>query len=408
MCQVRHSSPAHPSGGQLMAHAVPSSRLHSMPSRRNASKTNHSLRGRVGLAASRRVLLTLAAATLLLGCSGPDISGADGGTASKSDLTACERDRLAAALGLIDGAEPSLPLDPADEPLADIARDICALDGGASGPAAAPDTGVRTPAQERDAALPAALVRAPALFDPSDAPPGIDEALDNLWVACGQGSAAACNALLYESSAGSDYEAFAFSCGGRENLHCNVAARRTRRRRRLAGRRIRTHLAAPGEHPRTGRLVGGVRGGKQPRVCAARAVRTGGIGICQLRLDLRRSHHPRLCAARRRRRRSACASRAIAARPAARRRRVPGSAVGALRRRRCDGMPRLGHLRTARKRLRALRPVMRLAGGPRLRPTVRRALRRLSPGPERPVSEASLSGKHRAKPWPEWPVSPIA
>ncbi len=193
-----------------------------MPSRRNASKTNHSLRGRVGLAASRRVLLTLAAATLLLGCSGPDISGADGGTASKSDLTACERDRLAAALGLIDGAEPSLPLDPADEPLADIARDICALDGGASGPAAAPDTGVRTPAQERDAALPAALVRAPALFDPSDAPPGIDEALDNLWVACGQGSAAACNALLYESSAGSDYEAFAFSCGGRENLHCNV------------------------------------------------------------------------------------------------------------------------------------------------------------------------------------------
>ena len=39
---------------------------------------------------------------------------------------------------------------------------------------------------------------------------------------CGQGSASACNALLYESPEGSDYEAFAFSCGGRENLHCSV------------------------------------------------------------------------------------------------------------------------------------------------------------------------------------------
>ena len=193
-----------------------------MPSGRDARKTTHSLRGRVGLAASRRLLLTLAAATLLLGCSGSDISVADGGTASESDLTACERDRLAAALGLIDAAELSLPLEPADEPLADIARDICALDSGASGSAATPDTRVRTPAEERDAALPAALVRAPALFDPSDAPPGTDEALDELWVVCGQGSAAACNALLFESPAGSDYEAFAFSCGGRENLHCNV------------------------------------------------------------------------------------------------------------------------------------------------------------------------------------------
>ncbi len=171
----------------------------------------------------RRVIAACAAAVLLSAAcsgSGPPAGGDD--SPGDGDLTACERDRLAAALGLIDAAELSLPLDPADEPLADIARDICALDSGASGSAATPDTRVRTPAEERDAALPAALVRAPALFDPSDAPPGIDEALDDLWVACGQGSAAACNALLYESSAGSDYEAFAFSCGGRENLHCGV------------------------------------------------------------------------------------------------------------------------------------------------------------------------------------------
>ena len=190
-----------------------------MPSCRNASKTTNSLRGRVGLAASRWVLLTLAAATLLAGCSGSDVSGADGGTASESDLTACERARLAAALGV---TELSLPLDPADEPLADIARDICALDSGDAGGIVPVDTRLLSPADERDATLPAALVRAPALFDPSDAPPGTDEALDELWVVCGQGSAAACNALLFESPAGSDYEAFAFSCGGRENLHCNV------------------------------------------------------------------------------------------------------------------------------------------------------------------------------------------
>ena len=31
--------------------------------------------------------------------------------------------------------------------------------------------------------------------------------------------------------------------------------------------------------------------------------------------------------------------------------------------------------------------------------------KRLSPGPERPVSAANKSGKRRAKPWPERPVS---
>ena len=171
----------------------------------------------------RQVLAVCAAAVVLsAACSGTGPASSGSESSGGDDLTACERERLAAALGLYDAAELSLPLDPADEPLADIARDICALDSSAPGSAAPADTEVRSPAQQRDAALPAALVRAPAVFEPGDAPPGDDPALDELWVVCGQGSASACNALLYESPAGSDYEAFAFSCGGRENLHCSV------------------------------------------------------------------------------------------------------------------------------------------------------------------------------------------
>ncbi len=158
---------------------------------------------------------------LLAGCTSSG-SSADAGGIGEADLNDCERTRLAAALGLADAAEVSLPLDPADEPLADIARDICALDSGTPGDTAPLDTSVRSPAEERDAALPAALVRAPSIFGPTDTPPGDDPYLDGLWIACGQGSASACNALLFESPPGSDYEAFAFSCGGRENLHCSV------------------------------------------------------------------------------------------------------------------------------------------------------------------------------------------
>ncbi|WP_420609905.1 hypothetical protein [Candidatus Poriferisodalis sp.] len=168
------------------------------------------------------VSIIIAAALLSAACSGSGPTRGAGDSSGGDGLGACERERLAAALGLADAAELSLPLEPADEPLADIARDICALDTGTRRSATPSDTGVRSPAQERDAALPASLVGAPALFDPDDSPPGDDPALDELWVMCGQGSASACNALLYESPAGSDYEAFAFSCGGRENLHCSV------------------------------------------------------------------------------------------------------------------------------------------------------------------------------------------
>ena len=143
--------------------------------------------------------------------------------AGGTGLNACERSRLASALGV---TELSLPLDPIDAPLADIARDICALDSSDPGSTAPADTRVLSPREQRDAALPAALVRAPALFDPDNTPPGDDPSLDELWIACGEGAASACNALLYESPAGSDYEAFAFSCGGRERPALQRAARR--------------------------------------------------------------------------------------------------------------------------------------------------------------------------------------
>ena len=161
-------------------------------------------------------------------CSGSTLSGSNGGASSESELSACERDRLAAALGIVP-EELTLPLDPADEPIADIARDICALDqsgAGASlddaGSNATPDIAALSPTAARDASLPADLVRAPALFDPEDRPPGADPVLDELWESCGAGAASACNALLYEATPGSEYESYAFSCGGRENLHCNV------------------------------------------------------------------------------------------------------------------------------------------------------------------------------------------
>ena len=198
----------------------------------------------------RRVLAGCAVAVVLsAACSGAGPASSDGESGDDDSLTACERERLAAALGLNDVAELSLPLDPADEPLADIARDICALDSSAPGSAAPPDTAVRSPAQERDAALPAALVRAPAVFDPGDAPPGDDPALDELWVVCGQGSASACNALLFESPAGSDYEAFAFSCGGRENLHCSVLLGDPGADAGLLGIEFDPESAAPGNIP---------------------------------------------------------------------------------------------------------------------------------------------------------------
>ncbi len=169
----------------------------------------------------------IAAVVLLAACASSDLPAEIDSNPNVS-LSDCERERLAAALGLSDAAELSLPLDPSDESLADIARDVCARSDAGASAGASSETGTTagiaalSPAEQRNAALPASLVRGPARFNPTDAPPGDDPYLDGLWVACGQGSASSCNTLLFEASTGSDYEAFAFSCGGRENLDCNV------------------------------------------------------------------------------------------------------------------------------------------------------------------------------------------
>lgn len=216
----------------------------------------------------RRTLVASAAALLLAAaCSGPGSAVGDGESSDSAEFTTCERERLAAALGLVDPAELPLQLDPADEPLADIVRDICALDSSAARPEAPLDTQARSPADERDAGLPAALVRAPALFEPDDAPPGVDPALDGLWKACGEGFASACNALLFEAPADSEYEAFAFSCGGRENLHCSVLLGESGADAGLLGTEFTPESPAPGNIAELDRWWEDCGGGSS-RACA--------------------------------------------------------------------------------------------------------------------------------------------
>lgn len=57
-------------------------------------------------------------------------------------------------------------------------------------------------------------------LSPDDPPPGDDAELDALWVACGGGSASACDDLFFTSPSDSDYERFGFACGAREVTSC--------------------------------------------------------------------------------------------------------------------------------------------------------------------------------------------
>lgn len=131
--------------------------------------------------------------------------------AISDEQTQCILDRLETEFELsLSNLEGDLT--PEQELTVAIARDVCLLDPDAGAPV---DSG--SPVGDT---LPPTLESAPERFDPDARPPGDDEVLDILWVECGDGDGEACDELFYTATPGSDYEAFGFSCGGRENLHC--------------------------------------------------------------------------------------------------------------------------------------------------------------------------------------------
>jgi len=158
----------------------------------------------------------LATALLVSACT----SGQGGGReaveqiASADDLTPaqtrCILQRVETEFGMmLDDLEGSLT--PEQELTVAIARDVCLLDVDDSPPPTGSVTGDT---------LPHSLADAPSRFDPDSPPPGEDELLDALWIGCAEGRAASCDELFFNAEPGSEYEAFAFSCGGRENLRC--------------------------------------------------------------------------------------------------------------------------------------------------------------------------------------------
>ena len=167
----------------------------------------------------RTIAAALVAATVLLAA----CSSGRGGRSTVENLAieddttqaqiACILERVEAEFGVeLDDLDSEL--SPEQELTVAIARDVCLLD---------PDSEDDTPALGPDATLvPASLTDAAERFDPTDRAPGEDEALDELWDACGSGEGLACDELFLLAPPGSDYEAFAFSCGGRENLQCTV------------------------------------------------------------------------------------------------------------------------------------------------------------------------------------------
>lgn len=193
------------------------------------------------------MLAVVLLAALILGwacTSGPSTNSTGGGGAASGEVADgvaavgvgteerdCITTQVLASVGVGDDVTSAGLVDllaNVETEVIDIAIDVCELatsagitasgtdpsSGGAAG------SGQPNPAADRDASLPPNLVEAPSQFDPDDTPPGSDEALDQLWALCGAGQPASCDALFHQATAGSQYEAFGFSCGGRQNVHC--------------------------------------------------------------------------------------------------------------------------------------------------------------------------------------------
>ncbi len=126
---------------------------------------------------------------------------------------ACVQDRL------LTGWELNLTnltndLSPDEEIAVDMATELCRLTPS--------DQPTRLQTDNEKPQVPEELLQAPSAFDPTDAPPGKDSLLDEYWRECGLGDAKACDNLFYSAPRGSDYEQFAFSCGGRRNMDCSL------------------------------------------------------------------------------------------------------------------------------------------------------------------------------------------
>ena len=105
-------------------------------------------------------------------------------------------------------------LSPDEEIAVDMATELCRLN--ANNPPA------QVPHDNEKPQVPEELLQAPSSFNATDAPPGEDPLLDEYWRECGLGDAKACDNLFYSAPRGSDYEQFAFSCGGRRNMDCSL------------------------------------------------------------------------------------------------------------------------------------------------------------------------------------------
>ena len=105
-------------------------------------------------------------------------------------------------------------LSPEEEIAVDTATELCRLTPNSS--AALLPTDNEKPQVSEE------LLQAPSVFSPSDSPPGEDPLLDQYWLDCGLGKAKACDDLFYSAPRGSQYEQFAFSCGGRRNMDCSL------------------------------------------------------------------------------------------------------------------------------------------------------------------------------------------
>lgn len=141
----------------------------------------------------------------------------DPGQQFTSNLTeqqrTCIEDRLLTGWDL-KLADLRSDLSPDEEIAVDMVTELCQLN-----PSDQPNP---TPTDYDKPQVSEELLQAPSFYDSTDPPPGENPLLDRYWSECGLGDAKACDNLFYSAPRGSEYEQFAFSCGGRRNMDCSL------------------------------------------------------------------------------------------------------------------------------------------------------------------------------------------